>query len=260
MGPTPPEVVVLADAEALVTATGTRLATALAEAQAARGTAAVVLTGGTVGIDLLRGLLRAAPATGGPVDWSRVDVWWGDERFVPAGDPDRNDAQAARALLDAVPLDPTRVHPMPRSDGPDGDDVTAGAQRYAGELAAAARREGVAGAAPVLDVLLLGIGPDGHVASLFPGHRALHVSGASVVAVTDSPKPPPTRISLTLETITGAEQVWCVVSGTGKAGAVAQSLSEDGRLHGDLPASRVTGTARTLWLLDADAASELPAS
>lgn len=259
MGPTPPEVVVLPDADALVTATGTRLATALAEAQAARGSAAVVLTGGTVGIELLRGLLRAAPASGGPVDWARVDVWWGDERFVPAGDPDRNDAQAARALLDAVPLDPARVHPVPTSDGPDGDDVAAAAERYAAELAAAARREGVPGTVPVLDVLLLGIGPDGHVASLFPGHPALDARGA-VVGVSASPKPPPTRISLTLETITGAEQVWCVVSGAGKAEAVARCLSEEGRLRGDLPASRVSGTARTLWLLDADAASALPPS
>ena len=113
------------------------------------------------------------------------------------------------------------------------------------------------GGADVLDVLLLGVGPDGHVASLFPGHE--HPGDLTVVAVRDAPKPPSTRLSLSLPTITGAEQVWCVVSGEEKADAVASCLSQEGSLSGALPASRVSGTARTLWLVDAGAARHLPA-
>jgi 6-phosphogluconolactonase len=257
MGPSPPEVVVHEGPEALAGAVAERLAVALEQAQAARGSAAVVLTGGGMGSAVLRSLQEAASRPASLLAWRQLDVWWGDERFLPAGHPDRNDAAARGALLGAVPLDPARVHPMPASDGEDGDDPDAAARRYAGELAAAARATGVPGPVPVLDVLLLGVGPDGHVASLFPGQQ--HPDGATVVPVRDAPKPPPTRISLSMATITGAEQVWCVVSGAEKAGAVARCLSEEGRLRGDLPASRVSGTARTLWLLDRGAASQLPA-
>ena len=105
-----------------------------------------------------------------------------------------------------------------------------------------------------VDVLLLGVGPDGHVASLFPHHPSFEEgqrAGRSVIAVHDSPKPPPTRLSLTLPVIQAAEQVWCVVSGEDKADAVAEALAGPG----DLPASRATGAQRTLWLIDEAAAS-----
>jgi len=258
MGPAPPEVVLHEDAAALAAAVATRLAAALTQAQEARGSASVVLTGGRVGTQVLRQLAEVTSAAPG-LDWSGVDVWWGDERVLPAGHPDRNETQAREALLDAVPVDPARVHPMPAGDGAASEAaVEAAAARYAEELAAAARREGVPGAVPVLDVLLLGVGPDGHVASLFPGHPATAVEDRPVTGVLGAPKPPPTRTSLTLPTITGAEQVWCVVSGADKAEAVETCLSVEGRQRGELPGSRVTGTARTLWLLDADAASRLP--
>lgn len=258
MGPTPPEVVVHPDADALAGATASLLAGAIAAAQAERGSATVVLTGGRVAAAVLRALREAGSRPGTLVAWDALEVWWGDERFVPAGHADRNDVQARGALLGAVALDPARVHPAPASDGPDGDDVHAAAARYAAELAASARATGVPGPVPVIDVLLLGVGPDGHVASLFPGHPAVAVSDLTVVGVSGAPKPPPTRVSLTLATITGAEQVWCVVSGVDKADAVAASLSAEGRSRGELPASRVSGTARTLWLLDEDAAGSLP--
>uniref|UniRef100_UPI0011B02E93 6-phosphogluconolactonase n=1 Tax=Streptomyces sp. SM14 TaxID=1736045 RepID=UPI0011B02E93 len=128
-----PEVVVHADTTVMAHATAARLLTAVADAQAARGTASVVLTGGRNGNALLAALAEA-PARDA-VDWSALDLWWGDERFLPDGDADRNATQAHEALLDHVGVDPARVHPMPASDGAFGADVTAAAARYAGELA-----------------------------------------------------------------------------------------------------------------------------
>jgi 6-phosphogluconolactonase len=257
MSTSPAEVVVHPDRDTLAAAVAARLITRVVDAQVVRGQAGVVLTGGTVGTLALR-QVAASPAVGA-VDWSRVDLWWGDERFLPSGDPDRNEVQAREALLDALGplgLDPARVHPMPASDGPDGDDPEAAARRYAEELARVARQEGVPGAVPIIDVLLLGVGPDGHVASLFPEHPSLEVgqeAASTVVAVRDAPKPPPTRLSLTLPVITSAEEVWCIVDGEAKADAVAACLSGPGHL----PASLVSGTQRTLWLVDRAAAAGL---
>src|SRR5882724_2664978 len=115
-----PSVVVHADPAALATAAAVRLLARLAETQTARGSAAIVLTGGRSGAAIYQAV-RDSPDRGA-VDWSRLDIWWGDERFLPTGHPDRNDTQARSALLDAVPLDPARVHPMAGPDGPDGDD------------------------------------------------------------------------------------------------------------------------------------------
>ena len=117
-----------------------------------------------------RALASVGGAHGGeavdPVDAGRLHLWWGDERFLPAGDADRNETQAREALLDGWSPPPSQVHPMPALDGLDGDDVDAAAARYAEELAAGSVT-GVDGL-PVLDVVLLGSGPDGHGASLFP--------------------------------------------------------------------------------------------
>ena len=260
--PAPPEVVVHDDAATLARGVAERLAAAIATAQHERGAAAVVLTGGGMGSRVLARLAEAGSRASSRVDWSALDVWWGDERLLPAGDPERNETQAREALLDHVGLDPARVHPMPASDGPDGEDVDAAAARHADELAAAARATGVAGPVPVFDVLMLGVGPDGHVASLFPGEGDVDVVGTSVVGVAGSPKPPPLRISLTLPAINGAEQVWCVVSGSGEGrGRRPRPCPRRARSAGRTSRPRgCNGTRATLWLLDADAASGLPAS
>ena len=153
-----PEVLVHRDAKLLAQAVAARLVTRLVDSVAARGTASVVLTGGGIGTAVLAEL-DATPARDA-IDWRHLDIWWGDERFVPTGDPDRNETGARAALLDHVDVDPARVHPMPGSDGPDGDDPEAAAARYASWLAAAARHEDH-GPVPEFDVLMLGIGPEG---------------------------------------------------------------------------------------------------
>ncbi|MGP3988078.1 6-phosphogluconolactonase [Streptomyces sp. 3N207] len=250
------EVLVHPDKEALAQATAARLTTRLAEAQAARGTASVVLTGGRNGNALLAAL-AASPEARERIDWSRLDVWWGDERFLPEGDPERNHTQAHEALLDAVPLDPARVHAMPPSDGRYVGDAEAAAEAYATELAAAAGTDPTV-RVPAFDVLLLGVGPDTHVASLFPEHPALRETERTVVGVHGAPKPPPTRLTLTLPAIRSAQEVWLLAAGEDKADAVALALSGPGELQA--PAAAAHGRSRTLWLLDTTAASRLPAT
>ena len=243
-------VVVHADPGVLAQAVAARLIVRLIDAQAERGHAGVVLTGGRVASAVYRaiGELPARDA----VDWSRVDVWWGDERFLPAGHPDRNETQAREALLDVLPLDPARVHPMPAADGPDGNDPEAAAARYAATLATAAR-PGTA-ALPHFDVLLLGVGEDGHVASVFPEHPVAYET-RPVSAVRGSPKPPPIRITLTLPAVNTADEVWLVAAGADKSRAVGMALAGAGPVQ--LPAAGVSGVGRTLWLLDRAAAVDV---
>jgi 6-phosphogluconolactonase len=247
-----PEVIVYRDGPLLAQAIAARLVTGLTDAAAARGSASAVLTGGGIGTKVLEEL-AAAPARDA-IDWRHLDIWWGDERFVPVGDPDRNETGARAALLDHVDVDPVRVHPMPGPDGTDGDDPDAAAARYASWLADAAKQAGQ-GPVPAFDVLMLGIGPEGHVASLFPGLPALD-DGRPVVAVRNSPKPPPTRLSLTLPSIQAAREVWILASGEEKADAVALALPGDD--PAPMPAAGCRGRQRTLFLLDRAAAAKAP--
>ena len=257
----PPEIFVHADGGLLARAAAARIVTRLADAQAAAARAQsgareahLVLTGGGIGTKVLAEL-AASPARDA-VDWRGTDFWWGDERFVPAGHPDRNETGARTALLDHLDADPARIHPVPGPDGPDGDDPEAAASRYAAELKAAAGAGARGGQyCPVFDIVLLGIGPEGHVASLFPGQPAI-TDPRPVVAVRDSPKPPPVRISLTFGPIQRAREVWILASGAEKADAVAGALSGADPAH--LPAAGARGTDRTLFLLDQAAASQLP--
>ena len=243
-------IVVSKDPDVLAAAVAARLLTRLVDAQAVRGQASVVLTGGGVGIASLAAV--RASAARAAVDWRRVDVWWGDERFVPANDDDRNEKQARAALLDSLDLDPSRVHPMPARGGADGDDADAAAARYVDELTAAAPEDGDV---PEFDVLLLGMGPEGHTASIFPESPAAH-DERPALAVHGCPKPPPTRISLGFNGINAAREVWMVVAGADKAPMVAMALGGAGRVQ--VPAAGVAGRSQTLWLLDEAAASHLP--
>jgi 6-phosphogluconolactonase len=252
VSPAPRDVVVHRDPRLMAQAVAARLVTRIVDAQAARGAASVVLTGGRNGNALLAALAES-PARDA-VDWSRLDLWWGDERYLPDGDPERNVTQARAALLDSVPVDRARVHPMPASDGPHGADVEAAAAAYAAELAAA-RQPLDHGMVPAFDVLLLGVGPDTHVASLFPEHPGVREESRPVVAVRGAPKPPPTRVTLTLPAIRTAQEVWLLAAGADKASAVAIALSGTGSLQA--PAAGARGLRRTLWLLDRPAAAQV---
>ncbi|TFV59322.1 6-phosphogluconolactonase [Geodermatophilus sp. DF01-2] len=247
-----PDVVVEPDADRLARDVAAALVARLAAAQAVHGTARVVLTGGGIGTAVLE---RVADLAREParerVDWAAVDVWWGDDRFVPAGNEERNELGARRALLDAVAVPAERVHAMPPSDAGFAEPEDAAAW-YADQLAAAAPEGAML---PRFDVLLLGMGPEGHVASIFPGTPAV-TDDRTVVAVRDCPKPPPTRISLGFPALNAAEEVWLLVSGAAKAPAVAQALT-GGATPGELPAAGVHGRRATRWLIDVDAASEL---
>jgi 6-phosphogluconolactonase len=247
-------VIIHHDAEILAKAVAARLVTRLVDASAASGHASLVLTGGGVGTQVLAEL-AAAPARDA-VDWRHLDIWWGDERFLPAGDPQRNETGARAALLDHVDASPDRVHPMPGPDGPDGDDPEAAADRYAGWLRAAAQPEERV-RVPSFDVLLLGIGPEGHVASLFPGLPALYEEERTVVAVRGAPKPPPIRLTMTLPAIRAAKEVWIIASGADKAGAVRLALSAAGPVQ--VPAAGAGGRLQTLFLVDRAAAARVPA-
>ncbi len=248
------EVVVHRDAALLSEAVAARLITRIVDAQSSQGRAHVCLTGGRAGIGVLASV-AAAPARDA-IDWRRLDLWWSDERFLPEGAAERNDTGAREALISLVPLDPARVHSMPTPQGPDGNDPEAAAERYASELARAAGPEDRAGV-PAFDVSLLGVGEDAHVASLFPEHPALFEHDRTVIAVHGSPKPPPTRISLTMPAICAAREVWLIAAGEGKAGAIRLALDEHAGLL-QVPATGARGTRRTLVLLDAAAASRLP--
>jgi 6-phosphogluconolactonase len=248
-------VLVHVDADLLAQAVAAHLAGRLTAAVAASGSASVVLTGGGIGTRVLAELARGPSRNA--IDWSRCDIWWGDERFLPAGDPERNETGARAALLDHVGADPDRVHPMPASGGPDGDNPEAAAERYAGLLRAAARPQDH-GAVPSFDVLMLGIGPEGHVASLFPEMPAVYEAERMVVAVRDSPKPPPTRLSLTFPAIRAAREVWILASGAEKADAVGLALSGSAA-PARVPAAGARGREQTLFLVDRAAAARVPA-
>ncbi|WP_426995745.1 6-phosphogluconolactonase [Pseudarthrobacter sp. N5] len=257
-----PRVSIHPDSSVLMAAIAARLITKLVDIQDKHGEATVVLTGGTVGIGTLRAVADspAAPA----VDWSRVNFWWGDERFVAAGDDDRNTGQARLALLSHLAVDPARVHEPGSTD--DFGSPEEAASDYARRLRDAAQAEHAAdasddrpdtpGSLPRFDVVLLGVGPDAHVASLFPEQAGIREKNLTVVGVRNSPKPPPERISLTLPAINTATEVWMVVAGEDKAGAVGLALA--GANPVQVPAAGPRGLSRTLWLIDENAASRVP--
>ena len=241
-----PEIEVTHDAEGVATRVAFTLLERIAAAQEQGRVPHIVLTGGTIAEKVHRAAARATEETPTAVDWSLVEIWWGDERYVPTGDEQRNAGQARRALLDHVAVDPARVHEMPASDA-GYPDLESAAAAYGEELAA--------GGPDSFDVVMLGIGPDGHVASLFPGFPQLDVEDRSTVPVHDSPKPPPNRISLTYPVLNRTSEVWFLVTSEEKADPAARAIG--GADRHELPAAGVHGRDRTIWFLDEAAASKI---
>lgn len=242
-------VLVHEDRDSLVRAVAKRFIKTISRVLEHQSQAHIVLTGGTVGIATLDAINRSAKRD--RVDWSRVHFWWGDERWLPAGDPQRNDRQASDALLSFLALDPSQVHGFPASDGP--LELDAAAVSYAAELAEFA--EG-GKALPHFDLLFLGVGPDGHIASLFPSREGIRVTTGTVIGVRESPKPPPERLSLTLGAINSADRIWLTLAGADKASALGLALAGASTI--EVPAAGAEGRLKTVVFVDQAAAAEVP--
>jgi 6-phosphogluconolactonase len=235
-----------ADAETVAQRAAAHVARQLRGAREQRGVAHLALSGGTTPGRTYE--LLSADAE----DLSGVEVWFADERCVAPDDPESNYLLAAQTLLGTNAIASARVHRMPGELGPQ-----EGARRYALELASALA-DGPAGdepasasATPVLDVVVLGIGPDGHIASLFPGAAALDAGEDAVcLGVRDSPKPPPERITLSLAVLCAARECLLLATGASKADAVSAMLGEPSR---HVPASLLRRERLTVILDDAAA-------
>lgn len=243
----PLELKVLADPAEVAGAVADRFLQRIAAAQGRGEEPHVALTGGAIAEAVHAEIARRAPGHG--IDWNRVVFWWGDERYVGPDSADRNARDARDVFLDVVGA--TQVHEIPSTA--DAPDVAAAATAYGDELRAYGGGE--------FDLVMLGMGPDGHVASLFPGFDQLGVDDRIAVPVTGSPKPPPERVSLTFPALNRTRAVWFLVTGAGKAEAVQRALADDGDMT-ETPARGIDpapaeGAGETTWFLDLAAASKL---
>jgi 6-phosphogluconolactonase len=243
-----------AGGEALAAAAAAYVAEVLAAAIAERGTASIALSGGSAPPPVYRAL--AAPPLRSRVDWSRVEVFWGDERAVPPDDAESNYRLARETLLSGVPVDPGRVHRM-RGEL----DPRRAARLYEEELILTLGAGSPDGTPPRLDLVHQGLGPDGPTASLFPSLFAGHEADVSydphpgrLAAATEAPDEPRRRITLTLSCLCAARHVLFVAAGDRKADAVARSLAAEPPLT---PGARLRPWAGDLvWMLDRAAAGE----
>ena len=229
------------DAGVLACAAAREAAAHLADRIAASGRAVLSLTGGSVGVATAAALARA------DVDWDRVTIFLGDERFVAADHPDRKDGQLDEALLGARGDRPT-VRRWPARSA-ENDDVDAAAARFLESL------ELPGGDDPIFDVTILGMGPEGHIDSIFPDTPAVAESDRLVVGVRDCPKPPAERMTFTLPAVRRSRHVLVVAAGEGKAEAVAHGLR--GATPTDWPVAGAVGLESTTYHLDEGAASGL---
>ena len=206
---------------------------------AERGAFSIAVPGGSAAEALLPSLISA------PIDWSRVAVFWVDERMVPPDDPDSNFRAARGAWLAEVPIPAESIH---RVRGEDPAAVaSAGYARLVREHLGEPAR---------IDCVLLGMGEDGHVASLFPGHRLLRAWDRDVAVLDDAPKPPAVRTTLTLRAMTAARRIVVFATGPAKAAALGDALGNE---DSELPVALATmGDGPVTFLLDAAAASNLP--
>jgi 6-phosphogluconolactonase len=224
-----PEIVIDAP-EALARVFADRFAAEARAATAARRQFSCALPGGSVAETFFPVLARA------PVEWDQVEFFWGDERAVAPDDADSNYGLAKRLLLDSVRADPLRVH---RIAG-EGDDLEVAARAYEQEMVR------VLGDPPRIDLIVLGLGPEGHVCSLFPGHPLLRERVRRVAAITDSPKPPPRRITFTMLPLELAGVICVAGFGDSKAEAIRAAVKE---LDSQIPVALATRAARRALIL-----------
>ena len=192
----------------------------------------IALTGGTVGIATLA---AASELPFDDLDLKRLHIWWGDERFVEATSPDRNALQATNAWLRKIAIPAENIHEFPSAnDGESLEDAEKSFSHYFASL-------GIH-----FDLMLMGVGPDGHIASLFPGHT-IGDGTEPVVAEADSPKPPSQRLSFSYAEINQAKQIWFTVAGSDKANAVSVAFGDEPM---SLPVGRVSGKEKTVWYVD----------
>lgn len=214
----------------------------------------VSLTGGGAGISVLRAI--AAHPDRDSVRWDRIHFWWGDERYVPADDAERNELQAREALIDALDVPADHIHAMAASDS--GLSVEDGALAYERALAEfpSVNAQGDTQPWPSFDICLLGVGPDAHIASLFPDRAEITITDRSAVPVFDAPKPPPVRITLTRPVINSSQRLWLVLTGEEKASALGLALA--GASYASVPAAGAKGRRHTTFFVDRAAAAQVP--
>lgn len=202
----------------------------------------VALTGGTVGI-LTLAVLAEQPDLS-RLDLSRVHFWWGDERYVESTSSDRNANQARAAFFDKVAVSEDNIHEFPASEI---GDLSTGKKVFEDSLS-----KHFGHGLPVFDLTILGMGPDGHIASLFPGHGELSV-GEVVVAESNSPKPPAERLSLSFDVLNASAKIIFVVSGLDKSAAVTAVHTDE---NCQLPAAKIQAKGETIWFIDQAAGQE----
>jgi 6-phosphogluconolactonase len=250
-------VVILPDPATLADAVASRFLNRVSKRVADGKAAHISLTGGTMGIEVLRAAGRLA--AGSSIDWSRVHFWWSDERFVAADSPERNDVPAGPAFLDLIDVPRENIHRIAGSD--QGVELDEAAESYAAELArfgptATAATGLLTGPWPSFDVCFLGVGPDAHIASLFPDRPEIQITDRAVVPVRDSPKPPPDRVSMTRPVVNSSKRVWLVLAGEDKASALGLALA--GASYQSVPAAGAKGRRRTVFFVDEAAAGKVP--
>lgn len=242
-------VLVHPDTDSLTGSVAARFITKLIDLHSEFDVAHIVLTGGTVGTATQRAI--AGSAARDSVDWSRVHFWWGDERFLVKSDPERNEVQARTALLHLLPTPEQNIHPFPAAD--ETSHIDEAAAKYADQLA-----EYASGELPLprFDITFLGVGSDGHIASLFPDRDGYRSADRLVVAVREAPKPPPDRLTLTLPALNSSARIWMVLAGADKASALGLALA--GATANEVPVAGVRGRKRTVFFVDAAAAANVP--
>ncbi|WP_394280085.1 6-phosphogluconolactonase [Microbacterium sp.] len=242
-------VVVSPDADALSEKVATRLLNRVGRRAATGKQTHLLISGGTA----VTAVLRAAGSADArrDVDWSRVHLWWADERFVPADSPERNVSMARDALLSHIDLPEENVHAFAASDG--GIDLDAAARAYAEDLERHAAR---ANPWPDFSECFLGVGPDGHIASLFPDRTEIADLDNAVLPVRHSPVPPSDRLTVTRRVINSARRVWMILPGADKASALGLALA--GASYHSVPAAGAKGRRHTIFFVDEAAAGDVP--